>query len=402
MKSDIGGLTDAIDDGSEVEVDPAYYLENYLNYWYAFDADANGDDEHGLTSHLPLKQTSVNAISGGKNLVGKVAGNDPVVGDNACWDTFVGWPEVDSPDALINVFFDMIAERAAARADGLGDEYPVHVTPEGHDLNQLVNKTLICSVIFSQVADDYLDEGLTKNDTEMYKGEKNYTALEHAWDEGFGYYGAPRDFYAYTDEEIAKKGGADDKQGAYDTNGDGMIDMKSEWAPGTGGAVAGAKRDLGSQTETTFNENAFDALLAGRQWILDTEPEGEDGTLSADQLGELRGVAQIAVDNYEASLAATVVHYINDTLADLDALGTDDFSFTDMAKHWGEMKGYSLCFQFSPNGPANTGGLDFAALQDLLGTAPVWDDAAYVDALLDARTLIGNAYGFDPSDVENW
>ena len=189
LKRDIGGLTDLIDSTAGAEVDPAYYLENYLNYWYQFN-ESEGDNEHTITSHLPVLQTTYNDISSGKDLQKKVAGNDPVVGTSACWETFVGWDGIDSPDALIQFFFGLLADRAAARADGAGDDLPVHVTPEGHDLNQLINKTLICSVVFSQVADDYLDEGLTKNHREMYKGTKNYTALEHAWDEGFGYYGS--------------------------------------------------------------------------------------------------------------------------------------------------------------------------------------------------------------------
>jgi len=401
LKSDIGAITDFVDTTPDAPVDAAYYKAEYLDYWYKFN-ESEGINEHNITSHMPVLQTTYDDISSGKNLFGKVAGQDPVVGETACWTEFVGWEGMDSPDALINFFFDLIAERAAARADGAGDEYPVHLTPQGHDLNQLINKTLICSVVFSQVADDYLDEGLTKNNTEMYKGTKNYTALEHAWDEGFGYYGAPRDFSMYTDEELAGKGGAPEMQKAFDSDEDGFIDLKSEWAVGTGGAVAGAKRDLGSQTGTTLNDDAYAALLAGRQWIVDTAPGNEDGTLDGDQLAELRGVAQVVVDNYEASMAATVVHYINDTLGDYNA---DELNFSDLAKHWGEMKGYSLCFQFSPAGPLGPNNTaDFATLQGLLGTAPALGDdvEAYKADLLAARDLLETAYGFDADDVANW
>ena len=110
----------------------------------------------------------------------------------------------------------------------------------------------------------------------------------------------------------------------------------------------------------------------------------------------------MVVDNYEKSLAATVVHYINDSLADYDA---EEFSLTTLAKHWGEMKGYSLCFQFSPEGPLGPNNTaDFATLQTLLGTAPVLGDGEedYKNDLLEARTLLQDAYGFAAEDVENW
>ena len=70
------------------------------------------------------------------------------------------------------------------------------------------------AVGFSQGADDYLDDdtegkGLLADHTAADEG-KPYTALEHAWDEGFGYFGGARNYLLYTDEEIAGEGGRDD------------------------------------------------------------------------------------------------------------------------------------------------------------------------------------------------
>ena len=69
------------------------------------------------------------------------------------------------------------------------------------------------------------------------------------------------------------------------------------------------------------------------------------------------------------------------------------------------MKGYSLCFQFSPNGPMGPKFTDrFIELQSLLGLEPTigGDEEAYQSDLLAARELLKEAYGFTQEDVENW
>ena len=49
-------------------------------------------------------------------------------------------------------------------------------------------------------------------------GPTRDTAMEHAWDEAFGYFGAARDYSRYTDEQLAGK--VDDF--TFDSNGDGQ------------------------------------------------------------------------------------------------------------------------------------------------------------------------------------
>jgi hypothetical protein len=70
----------------------------------------------------------------------------------------------------------------------------VYLTEQGHDLQQLIQKFLGVAIGFSQGADDYTDDdtegkGLMATHSEAADG-KAYTALEHAWDEAFGYFGA--------------------------------------------------------------------------------------------------------------------------------------------------------------------------------------------------------------------
>ncbi|MEM9490007.1 MAG: DUF4856 domain-containing protein, partial [Myxococcota bacterium] len=97
------------------------------------------------------------------------------------------------------------------------------------------------------------------------------------------------------------------------------------------------------------------------------------------------------------------VHYINDTLQDMNTFGTDNYSFTDHAKHWSELKGFALSLQFSPMSPLLPE--QFEELHTLLGDAPVLANATeaeiteYRAALISARTLLGDAYDFDAANL---
>ena len=126
----------------------------------------------------------------------------------------------------------------------------------------------------------------------------------------------------------------------------------------------------------------------------------------------------LAIGAWEKAIAATVIHYINDMIADITAYGSDvmtgtvgtdeaTYSFKDYAKHWGEAKGFGLWFQFNPHSPMTDD--QFAALHGALGlNAPGYvpgsggDYMAYIAAITEARDLIGTVYGFDAEAVEAW
>jgi hypothetical protein len=131
--------------------------------------------------------------------------------------------------------------------------------------------------------------------------------------------------------------------------------------------------------------------------------------LTAEQFTELQGYRDDATAAWEKSISATVVHYINDTLQDMNTFGTEDYNFYDHAKHWGEMKGFALALQFNRRSPLMDSEdvmmTKFYDMQMLMGTAPVLptastdDQAAYRADLIEARTLIGLAYGFDAANL---
>lgn len=268
------------------------------------------------------------------------------------------------------------------------------LTAHGQDLQQLLQKFLTGAVAFSQGSDDYLDDDLEGHGTRSSHGAledgKPYTALEHAWDEGFGYFGASRDYCGGDDAVVSSPGYADT------WSPDGAIDLLTEvcW----GHSTNAAKRDFGAVVPTDFTAQAWEGFHGGRALLASI-----DGDLSADQLAQLHAYRDQAVSAWEAAIAASVVHYLNAVLQDMAAFGTDTYDFTAHAKHWSEMKGFALSFQFNPRSPLSDE--DFVALHDALGTAPVLPTAdagaidAYRDGLLGARAQIGAAWGFDAANL---
>ncbi|TQV87093.1 DUF4856 domain-containing protein [Aliikangiella coralliicola] len=362
-----------------------------------------------------LEQTTLRQLSSSqKDLIGKIAGND-AVGQHKDWNNgaFEGWGAAGSttPHGLVQIYFGMLGDNAQAFIDGNirqdfnGNEInTIYLTTDGRDLKQLIQKFLLGAVAFSQGADDYFD-----NDT-AGKGlmvsniatDSDYTSLEHQWDEGYGYFGAARDYLEYTDDEIAGKGGREEySSGRHDSNGDSVFDLKSE--VNLGNSTNAAKRDRGTAAltnPTDYTSAAFNALLSGRKIINDNI----GSELTTEQMAALVEQRNIVVDHWEKSISATVVHYINDTIADLDKLGTAEFNYADLAKHWSEMKGFALNLQFSRFSPLSDA--NYTELHNLLKDAPVVapeaDLTQYKADLLAARAILQTAYSFEQEHVENW
>jgi hypothetical protein len=397
MKTRIGGMTDRLN----VDWFPAEdEVVGEMDFYFRFDGDSSASLPHNVsTSPDPLQET-YGDISSGKNLVGKLAGND-VVGQHVDWSTgFVGWTGASSPEGLVVSWFEQLEDQAIDWAGGVYPTDPggapvgsVFITEQGTDLQQLIQKFLLGAVAFSQGADDYLDDdeagkGLQSGHDAVEDG-KNYTALEHAWDEAFGYFGATRDYGMWTDDEIASLSGRDS------VDVDGFVDLKKEFV--WGHAKNAGKRDRCADCPVApdFTQRAWDAFLGGRSYIA-----SKSSTLSAAEVAELAVFRDEALAAWEEAIAATVVHYINDLNADLEADLTGD-GFATMAKHYSEMKGFALTLQFNRLSPL--GSPEFLELHELLGDAPNFaDPVAYAEDLVAARALLGAAYGFDAGNLVAW
>jgi hypothetical protein len=137
-------------------------------------------------------------------------------------------------------------------------------------------------------------------------------------------------------------------------------------------ALYTAKRDLGSVVATDFSGDAFRAFVAGRHLIAEA-----NGALSDDELAELKAIRDQALTAWESAIAATVIHYINDVLEQMNYFGTNVYVFRDHAAAWSEMKGFALGFQFSPR--SRLAGADFSTLHTLLGDEPTLSTAEEAD-----------------------
>ncbi|SFC00255.1 DUF4856 domain-containing protein [Pseudoalteromonas denitrificans] len=403
VKKYIGTLTVAHVNDNNIT---AEQVESHLNALFA-DYDSIAENEFTFTDITNLKQkTFADIASTGKSLKGKIAGNDSSK-QTKNWlveGTFIGWTdfgsELKTPEGLLNHLFSVIVSQVQMTNDGeqVSDYYgnpisKLFITPEGLDLQQLVQKHLLGAIMFSQGTDDYLEDGLTSDNTKQDKDTKPYTSLEHQFDEGFGYFGATRDYLAYTDEEIAKKSGRPEYQGQHDTNGDLLIDLNSELI--FGNSANAGKRDRGAVVATDFSADAMNAFIAGRKIISEAAPNA----LSDSETEELNKQRDIAVDAWEKAIAATVVHYINAVLIDLDNGAQENF--TSLAKHWSELKGFALNFQFSPFSPMSES--DFAKLHILVGDKPDLENIVqYKEKLIEASDIIQATYDFNAENVVNW
>ena len=404
LTNHIEGLTEKLDNGTFTPM--AGQVEQSLDFYYRFDG-TDLTEPLTITTTPALSQTTYDGLGAVKNLQSKLAGNDSDAAEvqHEDWTTaFVGWDTADaqSPDGLIRYWFGLLDSLAVDRVgspplpqDPDGQAITkVYVTAEGQDLEQLIQKFLLGAVAFSQATDDYLDDATAGKGLDVSNaqdGEKPYSALEHHWDEAFGYFGAARDYGDYTDEDIASPGYRDSDENQE-------IDLQAEY--NFSYAVDAAKRDLGSNAAapTDFSNIIFDAYVQGRAII----SAGGD-PLTKTERTALLAQRDIIVQTWEQVIGANVVHHINETLRDTIAIGTDQYDFYDHAKHWSEMKGFALGLQFNPASPLEDA--KFAELHQLIGDAPVLPGAAAADLdayqanLLQARDIIQQAYGFDDANV---
>ena len=390
-----------------------HFKENFLDVYYAFKASANGTDSLPISTTPGLAESNFNAISSkGSSLKGKVAGNDKT-GQYKDWSSsFVGWSGLanNSPEGFILAQFIALSELMHKRSTTPENEpgttgstaVPItkhYVDVSGLDYQQLIDKVMTGAIAWSQGADDYMDndldnKGINSDNTAQAKG-KNYTALEHVWDEAFGYFGAAINYIDYTDDELSGKSGRDAyKKGYNDFDGNGSISiLKGEY--NFGHSVNAAKRDRGAAklSATDFSTDAWNAFIRGRTLIA-----AAGGALTAAQMAELVSLRDAALNAWEKAIAATAVHYVNDTLQDMNKFDNANYSFIDHAKHWSELKGFALCLQFRRDSPLKPE--DFKTLHDKIGVKPVLQTGtaaernAYKVKLREARSILQTAYGF--------
>ncbi len=386
-------------------------------------------------------------ISSGKNLHKKIAGGDETGSGEVAKlidGEFFGWSE-GSPTKPIDLVDMWVEKQAIMASDGVSVQITdatgatsaanVNTDAMGRDYRQLMQKFLMGAVSFSQGTNDYFMTDFDNPDKDgvhvlaLQDGTKGYSYAEHKFDEGFGYYGAARDILHYTDLEARAKSGRDGwKNGYHDTDGDGLIDPRSEYV--FGHAQNCAKRDVGSSSggdPTDFSTEAATAMIAARQIISNGANKLEPDLTDAENT-KLQEHIKHASLAWEKCIAATAVHYVNDVITDMGGF-TNGYpesldNFETLAKHWSELKGFALSLQFSPHSPFRDATVTAVSLDDLktalslLGDGPVLADGsqmgvaptgtaqqaidAYIADLKTVRTTLKNAYGFSEGNTTSW
>lgn len=99
-----------------------------------------------------------------------------------------------------------------------GVKGPYLMDADGKEYTQLIEKGLMCSVLMSQVTVNYLGGISGDENTEIESG-KDYTAMEHHWDEAYGY---------FTDAVDYPTNGADRFWGKYSDSRESIIGSASK------------------------------------------------------------------------------------------------------------------------------------------------------------------------------
>ena len=303
-----------------------------------------------------IKQTSLHQISKGKNISGKFY-------DGA----MPAWPGNMSGK---DVAYNMIAMAAKSNKGFDADT--------GYDWAQLISKYTMGAMAYNQAVDNYLDEKLSaekKPNNKPYKDGAHYTGKEHSWDEAFGYWGAAAHQHGFNPNkvyEIAKM----KNQGVADKNGDGMVDLKSEYVFGP--CYYAAAFDRSGTKSTNYTNTMFDAFLDGRKLI--TAAAGD--ALSDSARSQLKAYAATIEENWEKVLAEAVFKYAGSVYKDINKmkdLSGDDLNkaYRTYAKHWGELKGFAMAMQ---SGKSNLGATA-TKMNELIGFGPVTLNNSYVTGM---------------------
>ncbi|WP_430467842.1 DUF4856 domain-containing protein [Winogradskyella ouciana] len=210
-----------------------------------------------------------------------------------------------------------------------------YVNGKGLEYNQAINKALIGGLMVDQILNNYLstsvlDAGTNRadNDAEILAEGKNYTNMEHKWDEAFGYlYG--------TDDPLAPQLGADNFLNKYLSRVDSDEDF------------------------TGIAEDIYDAFKLGRAAIVakNYEVRDEQAEIIREKISEIIGIR--------------AVYYLQSSKA---TLGTDYASaFHDLSEGFGFV--YSLQFTRQPgtDAPYFTKAEVDAYIAELMESNGFWD-----------------------------
>lgn len=309
---------------------------------------------------FPVIQSTVDELSGGKNLAGKTYGG-----------AISGWPNNMTGAEVIQFWIDKAASAEGGYDMRHGYEYP-----------QLISKFIMGATFYNQAVDNYLDEKLAadvKPNDKPYGEGAPYTGKEHSWDEAFGYFGAPAHTLSLTAQQVYDIAKQKPEALAYaDHNEDGKVDLLTEMTFGPAYYAAGFDAGTyGSEQETNYLHTIVGHFYEGRKLL--AEAGGEK--LSDDQRQALRDHASAIESAWQTVLAEAVFKYAGSTYEHLEKLEIILDSNGDTAEtakryvhYWSELKGFAMALQAGRENLGETG----LRLDRLIGFGPVMPNQSQV------------------------
>ncbi|MFY0599158.1 MAG: DUF4856 domain-containing protein [Cyclobacteriaceae bacterium] len=179
----------------------------------------------------------------------------------------------------------------------------ISVNAKGWEFTQFVEKGLMGALIYNQIFNTYLTDAEIGSDVDnvtILEG-KNYTDLEHHFDEAYGYFGAPID-YAVSDPDLTS-------------------DEDRFWVKYT--------HDVNAVYP--ISEDLMKAYITARTAIVNNDHATKD--VQVDAIYEM----------HELVAAGTAIHYINSALEDLNANDTGN-----LFHHLSEGYNFVKAIKYSP------------------------------------------------------
>ncbi|MGK7394884.1 MAG: DUF4856 domain-containing protein [Candidatus Cyclobacteriaceae bacterium M3_2C_046] len=217
------------------------------------------------------------------------------------------------------------------------------VNEKGWEFTQFIEKGLMGATFLHQIYNVYLTDERIGEDVENETTEegKNYTPLEHHWDEAFGYYGAPVTFPR-------------DDQDKY-------------WAKYAGPALGTSPDQL------DLYENLKNAFLTGRAAIA-----ANNHVIKNEQ-------REIIYDNLELASAAATIHYINSSL---NYLSTNDLG--NLFHALSEAYNFAMALKYHPAKKISNSQID-QILNSSMGTnSDFW--TVNVSGLNEVKSILTDVY----------
>lgn len=143
-----------------------------------------------------FSDATLNASS--KNIRSKTAASTDFFASNTTDATaikaqFDNWIAAQVNDVFPNWDVDASAG-VAGKIQESGGGSTRHINEKGLEYNQIINKGLIGALMVDQILNNYLSNAVldeasnvSDNDADVLLSGKNYTSMEHKWDEAFGY-----------------------------------------------------------------------------------------------------------------------------------------------------------------------------------------------------------------------